>query len=328
MYQTVRRIRFHSTRFSTGVLIASFILAALSVIMATSFPTDEEFISEYLGIISEAGLDALFSTVNTDAPGWLFWLSLMMGVYIYYIFAVVGVRIGSGIFPTRDEDALELLAASNPQSKRKMYVETYLSGMIVLALLVLVSYGSLIIYSLLNDAADLIGRLGIIHLFYYLIAICMMSFASMMTVIRFSKSSGQKWGYGYLIFAFMLELGGSSPDMSPEALYMSVNSYLSPMEGLFTEEWNWEGFAVIAAITTFMFLVSLWRIKKPEYIERIKASKAKSRFGFLPKFSAEGKVARKYPVFFEELRVDRSLLITWLSFVLFFICYVVYLYAT
>jgi hypothetical protein len=326
MRKFLERIKYHTIRYKTEIIVGSIIIGTMSILMGVAFPDDPEFIANYVDIITESGLEAIFTSLNTDAPGWLFWISLMMGLYLYYTFAVVGIRIGARAFPTRNEDALELITASNPQSKRKLYLETYLSGLFGLGLTVIVSYFFLTIYSLINDGADLLGRLGLVHLFYYLAAVFVMTIASSASIFRFNKGSGDKYGYLYLVFAFFIDIGSASDEMTESILDLSINHALDPMGGLFSNDWNWDAFITILGIISVLFLTSLWYIQRPDYIEKVSPVKIKQRRSLLPQLSSEGRLAQRFPIFFEELRTDRSIFTIWTGMIFFFIFYIVYLY--
>jgi len=295
--------------------------------MSWAFPTDPKAIANYSDLLTESGLNYILRTIDSSAPAWLFWVSLMLGLYLYYVIAIVGVKIGAKLVPTKEEDALELTLASSPQNTRRTFLENYLAGLLAIFAILIPSYVILIIVSFLNNGSDIIGDIGIVFMFYAVIGIFMMSFTCLFTVLRFNKSSGEKFGFLYLVYSFIIGLSAASPEMTEEILNTSVDYYLTPMDGLLNNQWNWEGFIVVLTLSMLFVLISWWRIKKVEYIERVSPVKIR-QLRLIPNYSAKGKLAQKYPLFFDQLRADRGLFYIWSSLVLFFIFYIVYIYET
>lgn len=323
--QSATRIRFHAKRFRGDIIFVSLLLLFYAFMISVVFPEDNAAIVAYSEIITEAQLDFLFTTIGSDAPAWLFWLGMLLGIVLYYALAIIGIRTGARLVPTKEDDSLELLVASSPQSQRRFFLESYLSGFLSLLGVILVSFTVFIAFSLYNDAADTIGRLALVHLFYLLIGVFMMTFSSFFSVIRFNKGSGEKFGYLYLVFAFFLELSASSEEMPEEMLDLSINTYLSPSNGLLGEQWRWNEFGIVLGITLALFILTWWWMKRPEYYERIKPVKVR-RIRFLPNFSSQGRLAKRFPLFFDQLRVDRALFFIWTGIVSFFMFYIVYLF--
>ena len=128
----LKRINFHTKRFRGEILYSSIILGILMLLIAVAFPKGNDAIAGYVGILSSAGLDALFATFDLDAPGWLFWVSLMGSAYTYFVTAVAAIRIGSKLFPSNEDSALELITSS-PKGARSYFLENILSkGFLIL----------------------------------------------------------------------------------------------------------------------------------------------------------------------------------------------------
>ncbi len=292
--------------------------------ITVAFPNDTAVIAGYASMLTDAGLDSLFSSLDLNAPGWLFWVSLMGSAYTYFVVAVASIKIGSKLFPTSEEHALELITSS-PKRGRSYFAENILSAILALFLIFLPSFLILSIYSLTQDAADSIPRLGVMYLFSMAVCLFFVAITSLLSVFRFSQGTGSKIGYIYLIFAFMIELGAGSVEEYKDLMKISVNSYLAPTSGLLSGEHRWSEFGVVLAICAILFIIGYYWIKRPDYIEKVSAPK-KSRLGFLPRFSPRGKMAYKYPLLFDQFRTDRSIFFIWMIIVNIVLVYVIFIY--
>jgi len=296
------------------------------LMIAVAFPDDSEFIAEYMSILTEAGLDALFSTANLNLPGWLFWVSLMGSAYTYYVSAIASIKVGAKLYPTQDVQSLELIASS-PKKSQTYFIENILASMITITLFFLPSFIILSIYSIAKNTADSIPRLAAMFLFNSMVCLFFVAITSFVGILKFSQSSGSKIGYFYLIYAFLIELGAGSIEEYKDYTDISVNSYLSPSAGILSGEFNWSEFIIVALLCLVLFLMSFVVISRPDYIERAGSVK-KSRLQFLPKFSPRGKLALKYPLIFDQFRADRSYFFIWTIIMVIVSLYIVFLFNT
>jgi hypothetical protein len=248
----------------------------------------------------------------------------MGSAYTYFVSAIAAIKIGSKLFPTSEDHALELITSS-PKNTRSYFAENILSAILALFLIFLPSFLILSIYSLTQDAADSIPRLGVMFLFSMLVGLFFIAISSLVSVFRFSQGSGSKTGYLYLIFAFLVELGAGSIEEYKEFTKISVNTYLGPTSGLLTGEHKWEEFGIVTAICAILFAIAYYWIKRPDYIEKVSGPK-KSRLDFLPKFSPRGKLASRFPLLFDQFRMDRSLFFIWMIIVNVILFYIVFIF--
>ena len=314
------RYKFHTYRYKGEILYSSIILASLMIMIGVAFPKDNAAIASYVNLLSDAGLDALFSTVDVNAPGWLFWVSLMGAAYTYFVSAIAGIRIGSKLFPTKDSSALELISSS-PMHSRRFYLENIVSAGFAIILIFLPSFLILSVYSIMQDALDTIPRLAVMFLLNSVVVLFFIALSSLPSAFRFSQGSGSKLGYFYLIYAFLIEFtAGSLPEYADYAK-ISVNSYVNPSAGLLNGEHHWQEAGIIVIIVIFLLILSLYFIGKPDYIEKV-GRKRRFSLSFLPSFSSEGRLAKKYPLLFDQFRKDRSYFFIWMLIVNIVLIYI------
>lgn len=311
-------------RFRGEILYTSIILGVLMLLIVVGFPNDPNAITGYMDLLSEMQLDVILNQLDVNAPGWLFWVTLMASAYTYIVAAIAAIKIGSKLYPTNEDFALELVSSS-PQSARNYYLENMLTSLFTLIIIFLPSFLILAIYSLTQDAADIIGRLAVMFLLNIVVSYFLVSFISLITIFRFNQSSGPKVGYLYLIFAFLVELTGGMMEEYKDMMKISVNYYISPSGGLMTGEHNWQEMWVVLGITATFFGLAFWLIKQPDYIEKVSAVR-KGRFNFFPQFSPRGNLASKYPIIFDQFRNDRSFFFIWTIVMPFLMFYVISVY--
>ncbi|MCY3414241.1 MAG: hypothetical protein INQ03_21530 [Candidatus Heimdallarchaeota archaeon] len=321
---TLKRIKFHTMRFRGEIIYSSAIIASLMAMIAVAFPKDSAGISEYFNLISEVGMDALLTTIDADAPGWLFWVSLMAGAYLYFVSVIAGIRIGTKLFPSNEKSALELIASS-PKRARTFYLENILAAVVAIILILLPSFIILAIYSLTQDAPDTIPRLAALFTLAGVVTLFFVAFTSLFSTWRFSQGSGMKIGFFYLIYAFLIEIAAGSLPEYEDFRNVSVNSYIAPSAGLLDGEHNWTEMWVVLGLIIAIFALSYWLIKRPDYIEKVSAPK-KNRLTFLPKFAPSGKLATKYPLLFDQFRKDRTFFFLWTGIVNIAFLYIIVIF--
>ena len=169
-----------------------------------------------------------------------------------------------------------------------------------------------------------------VYLFIFGIAIVYIAMVSMIGILRFSKSSALKFGFGYLIFSFLMELTSPSLDEQRQKMVnMSFNYYLHPSSGLITGEFNWQGLVILLSLALVFFIIGYWRIIEPDYNERSSAVKEKKpKLSFLPELSPDVKLSKKYPISFDQFRIDKGFVFTWTLIVVFMLVYITMMYNT
>ena len=134
----------------------------------------------------------------------------------------------------------------------------------------------------------MIDEIALFFLISLAYGIFFLTITSVANILRFSKSFGKSIGFGYLIFTFIWDLLTGSPEYADFA-NLSISHYLNPAQILFqglTNEnfWDiWTPFLVIIGISAIFVFIGLWRVKYPDFIERVKPLNEKgSKSGFNP----------------------------------------------
>jgi ABC-type transport system involved in multi-copper enzyme maturation permease subunit len=311
------------------MIFSTIILAAMMIMLGVMYPGDEN-LAEYFDLITQSGMEGILGVIGGDAPGWVLWISMQLGPYLYYVFVIVAIKIGARLIPTKDDDSLELLLGSSPKSARIFYLENILSSVIVLSIIAIPSYLIILIFSLIEGSLDIMGRVSIVYLFILGIAIVYISMVSMIGILRFSKSSALKFGFGYLIFSFLMELTSPSLDEQRQKMVnLSFNYYLHPSSGLINGEFNWLGLGILLSLALVFFIIGYWKVTVPDYNERSSVVKEKkSKLSFLPEFSPDGKLSKKYPLIFDQFRRDRGFVFIWTIIIVFMLVYITMMYKT
>jgi hypothetical protein len=289
----------------------------------SAFYPGEDGTKSYITVVEDAGLDFIFGEIGTDDPAWTFWVGLMMNTYLYLIIAIVAILIGSKIIPSKEQDGLELLLGSNPRSARNYYLENMFSNSLLLFVSLVPSFILLVLSSLFHDAADIISRIAIAYIFIYVVSLVCLVGTSVISILKFSSSAGKKAGFGYLVFAFLVEMSSTSEETEQYAK-LSINSYANPTSGLLSGDFNWIPILVLLVVIIGFLVIATWKVKYPDYIEFSKTKKKnkKRRISIFPTLSPSSKYAKRFPLLFEQLRRDFSYFLGWTGFVLFFTLYV------
>ena len=296
----------------------------------------EDLMRDMFNFIYDSVLSGLFTFTNLDEPGWILWMIFTLTLLPYYILAISGINIGAKIIPTVESDGIEMVLASSSYSTRKIYIRNYFAGILSLILIVLPLYGISCIFSLYHNTAFILDELALSFLISLGFGIFFLTITSVASILRFSKSTGKIIGFGYLIFCFLLDLLVGSLEWSSEQFdiaNLSINRYLNPTQVLFygSSTGNfldiWEPFLVIVGISAGLFFLGLWRVKYPDFIERVKEmkpNKSKAVRNPFEKFLTPNSfLAKKFPVFMDQLRHTLKIflllmfLITLMQFALF-----------
>ena len=325
----IKRLYHFAFRFKEAFLYTIIILTSFVALLAFFYPGDEGM-EAYIGIYSESLL-LVIAGEGVEAGGFLFWITLQISVYIYYILVVTAIRIGARIIPTTKEDGVELTVGANSLSSRRFFGENLISAILVLALAIIPSYFMLMI-SVANQEGNnsvILERLVTTYFFAFVVAIAYMSIATLVSVFFFRRDWGVKAGLFYLIYSFIIELvsgtvndllGGyldtiqekTGFDMSGVDIgNISLNHYVSPTGGLLLGEYDWVPVFVTLGISGVFFGIAFWKVKTREYIEVAPKAKNGRQINL---FGPEGKLAQKYPLVFEQLRSDFGALIGWRIF--------------
>ena len=214
----LQRYKFHSLRFRGEFIYTTIILAAMILLLGAIYPGEEELAS-YFSLVSQSGMEGLLGIIGGDAPGWVLWIAMQLGPYLYFVMVIAAIKIGARVIPTTHRDAMELLL-STPESSRKYMLENYISGMLVLISIMLPSYIILGLFTAYHGSMDIINRITTVFLFELVIALAYYAIATLFSVLYFSKSAGLKAGYGYFIFSVLMEMTAPSLD---EERQKSVN---------------------------------------------------------------------------------------------------------
>jgi hypothetical protein len=295
--------------------------------MICAFYPGESATANYASTISDTGLSAIYGTFDTESPAWLYWVTLQANTYLYIVPVIVGILVGSRVIPTRDNDGMELLLSTSTGTLRKFYLENLLSATVVIMILLLPSYFVLAIYSIHNDASDILDQLLQLFFIIILISLFYITLTSTITIWKYSGSAGKKVGFGYLIYSFLLEMSASSSEPAAENAKISVNYYLAPAEVFMTATIDWDKVFTVLFVISLMVLYSWWKIKSHDVMDRAGSGEA-SRRSLFPQVDMRSPQAQKNPFFMEQLKRDLTLLIGYIAILAFMSLYIIGIYST
>jgi hypothetical protein len=279
--------------------------------MMTAFYPGEEGIIAYSEYITEAGFAVILGAIGTSASGFVFWIGMQINIYLYYIIVITGLLMGSKLFPTTDEDNVELLIGGSPKSCRMFYLENLISALLVLFISVIPSLIATILYTYHYESEDIIGRIVTTYFFVFSIGVFYLVLSSLASIIWFSKSAGKKIGFGYLIYSFLIELQAGSSEEAAQVAQTSINYYVDAASGLITGDFDWDPIIVLYSLVFILAAVSYVLVKKKQLIQ--KAPKpVKTRRGLSRIIAPESRISQKFPIFMEQLRSDLGFFVGWL----------------
>lgn len=314
-----KRMYYHANRFRGSFLYASVLLLTL-VVMMTAFYPGEEGIVAYSEYITEAGFAVILGAIGTSASGFVFWIGMQINIYLYYIIVITGLLMGSKLFPTTDEDNVELLIGGSSISCRTFYLENLISALTILFLSIIPSFVATILYTYHYQSEDIIGRIAITYFFVFSIGVFYLVLSSLASIIWFSKSAGKKVGFGYLIYSFLIELQAGSSEEAAQIAQTSMNYYVDAASGLITGDFDWNPIIVLYILVLVFAAASYIIVKKKQFIQ--KAPKpVKTRHGLSKIIAPESRVSQKFPIFMEQLRSDLGFFVGWiimLTLILFY----------
>ncbi|MHA1647291.1 MAG: hypothetical protein ACTSVU_03590 [Promethearchaeota archaeon] len=303
-----KRLKSLVLRFKGEIITMTIIGLLLSLLFSSFFP-GEETMKSMLKLIYESALAGLFNSINMDAPGWILWITLILGLSLNYILAFSGINIGAKVIPTVEADGIDTVITNSSYSIRKVYLWNYLSGILSIVIITIPLYIMVLIFSLIHHSSSMLDELALSFLICLGLGIFYLTITSVSSILRFSKSFGKIIGFGYLIFSFLIDLMGSSPQYA-DYVNLSISHYLNPTRIIFKMPtdtfWDiWRSFFVVLAISLGIFLVGLWRVKYPDYIERVKELNPNgSKSWFHPieaTLGSESWLGKKFPIFTNQL---------------------------
>ncbi|MCY3414236.1 MAG: hypothetical protein INQ03_21505 [Candidatus Heimdallarchaeota archaeon] len=304
------RMTNHLKRFKDAFLYSIITLTSLVASYGYFYPGDEN-IGAYIGMMDGTLFLSLIPGLDVASPGYVFWISMSIGLYLYYTVAVASIRMGSRILPTTDEDGVEMLLGGMPINPRQFYIENLLAAILILFLSIIPSAAILTAYASYQHDTDIGGRIISTHLFIFVIGLVLLSISSFIAIQFFSRSLANKVGVVYLIYAAFLEMSVQSGQAPQESGNISLMYYAQPSAGLLTGEYNWEPIYVLLAVFLVFVALSLWILKSREYIQKSPKTGSK-RWRPSDLLSPENKLAKKYPVIFEQIRSDIGSLLGWM----------------
>jgi hypothetical protein len=294
------------------------IIGTLSFLLFSLIFPGEDTMKAMLKIFYESVMSGLFNPINTDSPGWILWVTMIFSIFLYYIIAFSGINIGSKVIPTIESDGIDIVLTHSSYSARKLYLWNYLGAILSLVIIILPLYGIVSIFSLIQSSTFILDEIALSFLIFLASGIFFLTLSSVGSILRFSKSFGKILGFGYLILCFLIDLLSGSPEYADYA-DLSINHYLNPTQIIFFGCSNdnffdiWGPFLVILGISAGLFLIGLWRVKFPDYIERVKElnpNGSKLSFNPLGKIlEPDSIIAKKLPLFINQLRRNMKVVI-------------------
>jgi hypothetical protein len=297
-------------RFKIDIINIGVIGILFGLIFSLLYP-GEESMHVFYNALYESALAGFFGSIGSEnSPGWVFWLSIIFGFFFYFIFALAGINLGAKIIPTVENDGIDVVLTHTPHNARKIFRWNYLTALVSIIILILPTVLLISIFSVIYSSAFIVDEILYSLIIYFGCGIFFLSLTSVSSILRFSKSTGKIVGFGYLIFTYILDIVSSAPEYSDYA-NLSINHYLNGSQVLFLgcSQENfldiWGPFFVILVISSCLFLIGLWRVKYPDFIERVKdLSPSQSVFTlnlWKKFFSPDSFLAKKYPIFMNQL---------------------------
>jgi len=312
-----KRMKSSLIRYKS-VIITMIIIGTLSFLLFSLIFPGEDTMKAMLKIFYESVMSGLFNPINTDSPGWILWVTMIFSIFLYYIIAFSGINIGAKVTPTIESDGIDIVLTHSSYSARKLYLWNYLGSILSLVIIILPLYGIVAIFSLIKSSAFILDEIALSFLIFLASGIFFLTLSSVGSILRFSKSFGKILGFGYLILCFLIDLLSGSPEYADYA-DLSINHYLNPTQIIFFGCSNdnffdiWGPFLVILGISAGLFLIGLWRVKFPDYIERVKElnpNGSKLSFNPLGKIlEPDSFIAKKLPLFINQLRRNMKVVI-------------------
>lgn len=312
-----KRMKSSLIRYKS-VILTMIIIGTLSFLLFSLIFPGEDTMKAMLKIFYESVMSGLFNPINTDSPGWILWVTMIFSIFLYYIIAFSGINIGSKVIPTIESDGIDIVLTHSSYSARKLYLWNYLGAILSLVIIILPLYGIVSIFSLIQSSTFILDEIALSFLIFLASGIFFLTLSSVGSILRFSKSFGKILGFGYLILCFLIDLLSGSPEYADYA-DLSINHYLNPTQIIFFGCSNdnffdiWGPFLVILGISAGLFLIGLWRVKFPDYIERVKElnpNGSKLSFNPLGKIlEPDSIIAKKLPLFINQLRRNMKVVI-------------------
>lgn len=322
----LKRLKSVVLRFKNEIITMSIIAIPAFLLFSLLFP-GEETMRAMLNFIYESAMSGLFNTINADSPGWILWVTMIFGIFLFYILAFSGINLGAKVIPTIESDNIDIVLTHSSYSARKVYLWNYLGAIFSLVIILLPLYTIIAIFSIVKSSTFILDEIALSFLIFLASGIFFLSLTSTGSILRFSKSMGKILGFGYLILCFFIDLLSGSPEFADYA-NLSINHYLNPTQIIFfgSSTGNfldiWQPFLVLLGLSAGLFLLGLWRIKYPDYIERVKELKPKGsklRFNPFDKFmEPDSLLARKFPLFINQLRKNLKVVISLLILISLF----------
>lgn len=322
----LKQIKSSVIRYKRDIIIMSIIGFLFSLLFSLFFP-GEETMKAMLNILYESALNGLFNSINVDSPGWILWMTLVFSMLLYYILAFSGINIGAKVIPTVEGDGIDIVLTHSSFSARNLYLWNYLGAILSLVIIILPLYGIIVIFSLIQSSTFILGEITLSFLIFLASGIFFLTLTSVASILRFSKSFGKILGFGYLILCFLIDLLSGSSEYADFA-DLSINHYLNPTQVIFfgCSKDNffdiWGPFFIIIAISFGLFLLGLWRVKYPDYIERVKELNPNgSKLTFNPLgriLEPDSFLAKKFPLFINQLRRNMKVVILLLFLITLF----------
>ncbi len=312
-----KKLHILMLRYKNEIKTMSIVGIALTLIFLLFYPGEESMKSMF-NLINDSALAGLFNYVNVESPGWILWISLFLTLLNFYILAFSGIAIGTKIFPTIEEDGIEVYFTNSSIPVRKFYLGNYFAAIVSLAVIIMPIFVITCGFSFIHSSFSIFDELILFFIISLAYGIFFLTLSSLASILRFSKSFGRTIGYSYLIFSFLLDILSSSPEYAKYA-NLSINHYLNATQILFLGTSGlgfstlWTSFSVILGISLSFLCISLWKLKDGDYLEKVKELKVKGSSHTINPFekylSPDSSLAKKYPLFANQLQKDLMVII-------------------
>lgn len=299
----ITRLYYHLKRFKGNILYL-WIIYGFFALLYNAIYLGDDAVSNFVDLLGDSPMSFLFSSGSSVA--WLMWAGIIITTMGYYIAAIAGIMIGAKIVPTKETLSVEMYLGNSGLSARVFYLENLVVGIFALIIGMLPGYIVTVLFSFNHDASSYINNIWMSAFVVTVEGIVFLTVTSFITVVRFSEGWAKGIGYFYVIYATLVaSFAHSDPAAFGDYGNIDMNTYLSPVETLFSNTVNWEGIWSVMGIALVAIFLTYLLILRPDYIEKAGKHNGKSVFSPITAiFAPKSFLGRKFPVFTEQIRRD------------------------
>lgn len=328
MKKFLQRLYLHTYRHRVVVVISTLLLFSFVVLFGLLYPGEE-------GIEGFLSAFALVASLEFENPGYYVWLiftnTMAIGIYI----SLIGIFLGVNVLPISDKDGKELIFTT-PKSVFWNLFENLTTATLLLALILVPTYVTQVIFSIINDATDVIEGLTIGMVLIFILGTLMIFITAFGSALRYSKGTGYAIGGLYFIFSFIADLtANSSPDYEVIKDF-SLYSRAKMIESSFNVDWNTDFILLAGILIIILFILSWIILMRKDFLEGghksseelvVTKEMKKRRLNLAiikkPIDKVLSSLGWRFPVIRDQLHSSTGIFIIYLLFSLYYVSYVI-----